>query len=187
MKGKLQALNEEQAALSISMNYFTDVVSFQRVGARGWWVGGCENMRGLSTFSSNRVKPVARLCIHDPAAHRHTLPCQVAWEPAETEGRLLLRLIYTTHGSPSSRQPASRHCCRCWRASWRRRRALTTRLPPTSSSSTSWTTSTCPAWTPMRRPWWEALPPACAAAGAAAPCRGEARRSHALPQHMACT
>jgi hypothetical protein len=30
VKGKLQGLGEEQAALSISLNYFTDVASFQK-------------------------------------------------------------------------------------------------------------------------------------------------------------
>lgn len=31
VKGKLQSLGEDQAALSISMNYFSDVASFQKV------------------------------------------------------------------------------------------------------------------------------------------------------------
>lgn len=32
VKGKLQSLPEEQAALSLSMNYFSDVAGFQKVG-----------------------------------------------------------------------------------------------------------------------------------------------------------
>lgn len=31
VKGKLATLNEEQLSLSISFNYFTDVISFQKI------------------------------------------------------------------------------------------------------------------------------------------------------------
>lgn len=36
MKGKLQSLPEEQSALSISMNYFSDVAGFQKARQAGW-------------------------------------------------------------------------------------------------------------------------------------------------------
>ena len=92
VKGKLQGLPEDLSSLTINLNYFSDVASFQKVGGRRGWrwqewcVGGSGTVRPacsctVSTCLHDRCKDWQR-CLHPPCTLLPSLPPSSHTAPA---------------------------------------------------------------------------------------------------------